>query len=81
MEPGVPRLDGHEVVGAPARFYRRRVLGEEVFGLWIGGDPVYDVAVYDAAVRQLGVIDPEGSAAAQAYDALRRALVTEAIQA
>ena len=65
----------------PARFYQRRVLGANVCGLWIGGDPVYDVTVYDAAGRKLGVIDPEGSAAAQAYDALRRALVTEAIQA
>ena len=81
MEPGVPRLDGHEVVGAPARFYRRRVLGEEVFGLWIGGDPVYDVVVYDSAGQPLGRIEPEGSAAERAYDQLRRALVAEAIQA
>ncbi len=82
MEPGVvPRLDGRKVVDGPARFYRRRVLGSDVCGLWIGGNPVYDVAVYDAAGRPLGVIEPEGSAAERAYDQLRRALVTEAIQA
>ena len=82
MEPGVvPRLDGREVVGAPARFYRRRVLGAEVCGLWIGGHPMYDVVVYDAAGRPLGRIEPEGSAAERAYDQLRRALVAEAIQA
>ena len=77
----VPRLDGRTVVDGPARFYRRRVLGADVCGLWIGGDPVYDVVVYDAAGRPLGRIEPEGSAAEQSYDQLRRALVTEAIQA
>jgi YD repeat-containing protein len=82
MDPGVvPRLDGQELVDAPARFYRRRVLGEDVFGLWIGGAPVYDVVVYDPAGRPLGRIEPAGSSADRAYDQLRRALVAEAIQA
>ena len=82
MEPGVvPRLDGRLVLDGPARFYHRRVLGSDVCGLWIGGRPVYDVIVYDPAGRPLGVIEPEGSAAERGYDLLRRALVTEAIQA
>jgi YD repeat-containing protein len=82
MDPGVvPRLDGRVVVDGPARFYRRRVLGEDVCGLWIGGDAVYDVDVYDPAGRPIGKIEPEGSAAERAYDQLRRALVAEAIQA
>lgn len=75
------RFDGHEVVGVPARFYRRRVLGADVCGLWIGGDPIYDVAVYDPAGRPLGRIESEGSAAERTYDELRRALVAEALQA
>ena len=77
----MPRLDGRTVVDGPARFYRRRVLGAYVCGLWIGGNPVYDVAVYDAAGRPLGRIEPESSAAERTYDQLRRALVAEAIQA
>ena len=82
IDPGVvPRLDGRRVVDGPARFYCRRVLGSDVCGMWIGGDPVYDVAVFDADGRRLGVIEPEGSAAELAYDLLRRALVAEAIQA
>jgi len=80
--PGLrPRLDGREVVGMPVRFYRRKVLGVGVCGLWVGGQPVYDVTVYDPAGSALGMIGSETSPAAQMYDELRRVLVSEDIHA
>ena len=77
----VAKFDGRPVPDGPARFYRRRVLGADVCGLWIGGSPVYDVVVYDHLGAELGVIGPKGSAAESAYDQLRRALVAEALLA
>ena len=76
-----PRLDGREVVGKPVRFYRRKVLGTGVCGLWVGGQPVYDVTVYDSAGSALGRIGSETSMAAHMYDELRRVLVAEEIRA
>lgn len=76
-----PRLDGQPIVGVPVRFYHRRVLGVGVFGLWVGGRPVYDVAVYDPAGRHVGRIGSETSPARQMYDDLRRVLVAEEIHA
>jgi hypothetical protein len=63
------------------RLYRRKVLGVGVLGLWVGGRPVYDVAVYDPHGKQLGVIESEGPSARQTYDELRRALVADDIHA
>ena len=63
----------------PVRFYRRKVLGASVCGLWMGGQPVYDVTVYDSAGSALGMIGPETSPVAQMYDELRRVLVAEDI--
>ena len=54
-----PRLDGAEVV-VPARFYQRRVVGGRVSGLWIGGQRMFDVTIYDAADRPVGAIGPAG---------------------
>ncbi len=80
--PGVPpRLDGQELVGVPAQLYSRHVFGESVLGLWVGGEAVYDVAVYDASGRALGVIAPEGPNSRATYDRLRRSLVAELIHA
>ena len=47
-----PRLDGAEVAVA-ARFYQRKVFGGRVCGLWIGGQRMYDVTIYDAADADL----------------------------
>lgn len=77
----VPRLDGRAVRGAPTRFYRRNILGGDVCGLWLGGRPLYDVAVYDPAGTLLGEIGPEGAHAQQKYDELRRTLVAETFHA
>lgn len=63
------------------RLYRRKILGVGVLGLWVGGQPVYDVAVYDPYGKQLGVIESEGPRARQTYDELRRALVADDIHA
>jgi len=76
-----PRLDGREVVGEPVRFYRRKVRGAAVCGLWLGGRALYDVAVYGPAGELVGVIDADGSSARQTYDELRRVLVAEDIRA
>jgi YD repeat-containing protein len=77
---GRPRLDGREIVGTPARFYRRHTLGGDVCGVWVGGQPLYDVSVHDSAGNLLGVVDPEGAIAQDSYDDLRRALVAELIR-
>lgn len=80
--PGLlPRLDGRELAGIPVQLYRRQVFGVDVLGLWVGGEAVYDVTVYDASGRSLGVIEPEGSATRETYDRLRRSLVAELIHA
>lgn len=77
-----PRLDGREVVGVPVQFYRRKVLGMPgVCGLWLGGQPVYDVAAFDASGRPLGRIEPETAVARRMYDELRRVLIAEDIRA
>jgi hypothetical protein len=77
-----PRLDGRELVGIPVQFYRRRVFGmPDVCGLWIGGQPLYDVLALDAAGRHLGVIEPETAVAERLYDELRRVLIAEEIHA
>ena len=77
-----PRLDGHELVGIPVQFYSRKVLGMPgVCGLWVGGQPVYDVAAFDASGRPLGLIEPETPVAERMYDELRRVLVAEDIHA
>jgi hypothetical protein len=77
-----PRLDGKELVGVPVQFYRRKVLGMPgVCGLWVGGRPVYDVKVFDAAGYPLGSIEPETSIAERMYDELRRVLIAEDIHA
>jgi len=75
------RLDGRDIVGLPVQFYRRQVRGAGVCGLWIGGEPVYDVTLYDVAGRPVGTIDSEDSYAPQMYDELRRVLVAEDIHA
>jgi hypothetical protein len=81
-EPSIRhRLDGEEIVGVPVRFYGRRVLGVGVFGLWVGGQPVYDVVAYDIAGRPVGMIGSEGALALRTYDELRRVLVSEVIHA
>jgi hypothetical protein len=74
-----PRLDGAEVQ-APARFYQRKVLGGKVSGLWIGGQRIYSVMIYDAADRPVGSIGPDSRQASEAYDSLQRTLVSEAMQ-
>jgi YD repeat-containing protein len=76
-----PTLDGHEITGVPVRFYSRKVMGGGVCGLWIGGQPMYDVTVYDAEWRPLGIIAARGTATQGMYDALRRVLVAEEIHA
>lgn len=63
------------------RFYRRKVLGVGVSGLWVGGQPVYDVAIYDPAGRRLGTVGSEDAPARAIYDELRRVLVAEDIHA
>jgi hypothetical protein len=77
-----PRLDGQELVGTPVQFYRRKVLGMPgVCGLWVGGRPVYDVNVFDAAGFPIGRIEPETAIAERMYDELRRVLIAEDIHA
>jgi hypothetical protein len=76
-----PRLDGRALDGVPVQFYQRKILGVDVCGLWVGGQPVYDVTVYDVAGRPLGKIESEGPRAQQVYDELRRVLVAEEIHA
>ena len=77
-----PRLDGLELVGTPVQFYRRKVLGMSgVCGLWVGGRPVYDVNLFDAAGYPIGRIEPETSIAERMYDELRRVLISEDIHA
>lgn len=46
-----------------------------------GGQPVYDVTVYDSAGSALGTVGSETSPAAEMYDELRRVLVAEDIHA
>jgi hypothetical protein len=75
-----PRLDGAEVA-VPARFYQRDVVGGRVSGLWIGGQRMFDVTIYDAADRPVGLIGPAGPNAEEGYDALQRVLVSEALLA
>jgi hypothetical protein len=75
-----PRLDGAEIA-VPARFYQRKVGGGRVSGLWIGGQRIYDVTIYDAADRPVGAIGPDSPQASQAYDSLQRMLVSEALLA
>jgi YD repeat-containing protein len=75
-----PQLDGAEVA-VPARFYQRTVGGGRVFGLWIGGQRIYDVTIYDAADRPVGAIGPDSVHTSQAYDDLQRVLVGEALLA
>ena len=74
-----PRLDGAEVA-VPARFYQRKVFGGRVCGLWIGGQRMYDVTIYDAADRPVGAIGPDSPQVSDAYDCLQRVLVSEALQ-
>jgi len=82
MAPDIrPRLDGREVIGVPVQFYRRTVRGVGVCGLWLGGRPVYDVAVFDPVGDVLGVIEPDGLLGQQTYDELRRVLIAEDIHA
>ena len=77
-----PRLDGQELVGTPVQFYRRKVLGMPgVCGLWVGGRPVYDVNVFDAAGYPIGRIEAETAIAERMYDELRRVLIAEDIHA
>jgi hypothetical protein len=77
-----PRLDGQELVGTPVQFYRRKVAGMSgVCGLWVGGRPVYDVNLFDAAGYPIGRIEPETSIAERMYDELRRVLISEDIHA
>lgn len=75
-----PRLDGVEIA-VPARFYQRNVVGGRVSGLWIGGQRMFDVTIYDAADRPVGSIGPDSPQATEAYDSLQRVLVSEALQA
>ena len=76
-----PRLDGSEIIGVPARFYRRAALGGGICGLWIGGRPMYDVNIYDANGRPVGSIGSDSVATHEMYDDLRRALAAEDIRA
>lgn len=77
-----PRLDGQELAGTPVQFYLRKVAGMSgVCGLWVGGRPVYDVNLFDAAGDPIGRIEPETSAAERMYDELRRVLISEDIHA
>lgn len=75
-----PRLDGAEIAGV-ARFYQRTVGGGPVSGLWIGGQRMFDVAIFDAADRPVGTIGPDTPQGSQAYDGLQRVLVSEALLA
>jgi hypothetical protein len=75
-----PWLDGSEV-RAPAQFYERSILGGQVYGLWIGGQRIYDVTIYDAADRHVGTIGPASPRVAEDYNALQRMLVAEALLA
>jgi hypothetical protein len=75
-----PRLDGAEVA-VPARFYQREVVGGRVSGLWIGGQRMFDITIRDPADRPVGAIGPAGPHADEAYDALQRVLVSEALLA
>jgi len=80
--PGTPpRLDGREIIGVPARFYRREALGGGICGLWIGGRPMYDVNIYDSNGRPLGSIGSDSSTSHEMYDDLRRLLAAEDIRA
>jgi hypothetical protein len=79
--PGTrPRLDGSEVA-VPAQFYERNILGGTVCGLWIGGERMFGVAIYDAAGRLVGTIGPPSPRASEEYDSLQRVLVSEAMRA
>jgi hypothetical protein len=77
--PGTrPRLDGAEVT-APAQFYERKILGAPVYGLWIGGERIFGVAISDPADRPVGWIGPDSPEVSDAYDRLQRTLVAEAL--
>lgn len=79
--PGTrPRLDGSEVA-VPAQFYERKILGGTVCGLWIGGERMFGVAIYDAADRPVGTIGPPSRRVSEEYDSLQRVLVSEAMRA
>jgi YD repeat-containing protein len=74
-----PSLDGQEIVGVPVQFYRRNIRGGEACGVWVGGEPLYDINVYDRTGSLVGVVEPEASHSQQNYDELRRVLVRELI--
>jgi YD repeat-containing protein len=76
-----PTLEGREVTRAPVRFYSRMVRGLGVCGLWVGGEPIYNVTVYDADGRPLGTIGSDGLPMRHMYDELRRLLVSEEMRA
>jgi hypothetical protein len=79
--PGTrPRLDGAEVA-VPAQFYERNILGGTVCGLWIGGNRMFGVAIFDANGRPVGTIGPAGPHVSEEYDSLQRVLVSEAMRA
>lgn len=75
-----PLLDGSAVT-APAQFYERNILGGTVCGLWIGGERMFGVAIYDAAGRPVGTIGPSSPRVSEEYDSLQRVLVSEAMRA
>ena len=79
--PGTrPRLNGAEVA-APAQFYERKILGSPVYGLWIGGQRMFGVTIFDPANRPVGWIGPDSPEVSDAYDCLQRVLVAEALLA
>jgi hypothetical protein len=78
---GRPRLNGNEISGVPARFYKRDAIGGDICGLWIGGLPMYDVDIYDGAGRRIGSIGTDSVEAREMYNELRRILATDDIRA
>ena len=74
------RLDGSEVA-APAQFYERNIRGGTVCGLWIGGQRIFGVVIYNSAGRPVGTIGPPSPRVSQEYDLLQRTLVSEAMRA
>ena len=80
-QPGTrPRLNGSEVA-APAQFYERNIRGGTVCGLWIGGERIFGVVIYNSAGRPVGTIGPSSPHVSQEYDLLQRALVSEGMRA
>jgi hypothetical protein len=79
--PGTrPLLDGSEV-SAPAQFYERNIRGGTVCGLWIGGERMFGVVIYNPGGRPVGTIGPPSPQVSQEYDLLQRALVSEGMRA